>query len=82
MERDRRRARMTRVARWRYRWRSRRARKAMSPDQLAAFKAIVVDDLSVEVAAARLALSEDETLRHFVQAFRIHAAAIDAPGWP
>jgi hypothetical protein len=54
----------------------------MSPDQLAAFKAIVVDDLSVEVAAARLALSEDETLRHFVQAFRIHAAAIDAPGWP
>lgn len=82
MERDRRQARITRVARWRYLWRSRRAHRAMSPDQRAAFEAIVVDGLSIEAAAVRLSLSEDETLRHFVQAFRIHAAAIDTPGWP
>jgi hypothetical protein len=82
MERDRRQAQMASVARWRYLWRSRCARRAMSADQRAAFEAIVVDGLSVDAAAARLALSEDETLRLFVQAFRIHAAAIDAPGWP
>lgn len=73
---------MSRVARWRYIWRSRHARRAMLPDQRAAFEAIVVDGLSIEAAAARLSLPEDETLRLFVQAFRIHAAAIDAPGWP
>jgi hypothetical protein len=53
----------------------------MSSDQRAAFNAIVVDGLSIEEAAARLALPEDETLRHFVHGFRIHAAAIGAPGW-
>lgn len=82
MAQDRRQAHITRVARWRYLWRSRRAWRAMSPEQRAAFEAIVIEGLSVEAAAVRMALSEDETLRHFVQAFRIHAAAIDAPGWP
>jgi DNA-directed RNA polymerase specialized sigma24 family protein len=54
----------------------------MSPERRAAFRAIVIEDLPIEEAAVRLGLSEDETLRHFVQAFRIHAATIDAPGWP
>lgn len=82
MKWDRRQIRMSKVKRWCYRWRSRRARAAMSPEQQAAFEAIIIDGLSIEAASARLASSEDETLRHFVQAFRIHAAAIDAPGWP
>lgn len=65
-----------------YRKRAGRARRRMSVEQRAVFDAIVIDDVSLEQAARRLGWSEQDTLRRFVAAFRIHIAEIERPARP